>query len=109
MRCKAGDLAVIVNDFRGCEANIGIIVKVAGPPEVHPWCDKLVWTVRPVKRRKLWVLGSPPGDMVLERQWVSKKYPIQHPDEWLLPLGYSPPEPEEEADEVTTIESPTSA
>ena len=109
MRCKAGDLAVIVNDFRGCEANIGIIVQVEGPPQLHPWCGRWVWNITPVKRRKLWVLDGPPGDMVLEYQWVSKKYPIQHPDEWLLPLGYSPPEPEEVADEVTTTESPPSA
>jgi len=38
-----------------------------------------------------------------------KKYPIQHPDEWLLPLGYSPPEPEEEAEEVTATENSISA
>ncbi len=109
MRCKAGDLAVIVNDFKGCEANIGIIVEVEGPPQLHPWCGKVVWSIRPVKRRKLWVLDVPPGDMVLEHQWVSKKNRVQHPDEWLLPLGYGSPGLAQETDEVTTTEIQTSA
>ena len=36
MRCKHGDLAIIVKDFEGCEGNLGLIVKVVGPAEHHP-------------------------------------------------------------------------
>lgn len=36
LRCKHGDLAIIVHKFEGCEGKLGVIVKVIGPPEPHP-------------------------------------------------------------------------
>ena len=34
LRCKDGDLAVVVGDFPGCEGNIGRIVQVKGPVRI---------------------------------------------------------------------------
>ena len=47
LRCKEGDLAFVVRDFEGCEANLGRLVKVRGPvisrADVGP-----TWLITPV-------------------------------------------------------------
>jgi hypothetical protein len=82
MRCKHGDLAVIVNDFEGCEGNLGVIVEVIGPPEHHPNTPLICWQVVPVRRRKLWLADDEPI-----KEFVSKLNPAMHPDAWLLPIN----------------------
>jgi len=82
MRCKHGDLAVVVNDFEGCEGNLGVIVEVIGPPENHPETPLICWQVVPVRRRKLWLV-----DVVPTKEFVSKRNPALHPDAWLLPIA----------------------
>ena len=83
MRCKHGDLAVIVQDFPGCDGNLGVIVEVIGPPESHPDCELLCWLIRPVKRRKLWLV-SEDGPLL---EFISRKNQAMHPDAWLMPVG----------------------
>jgi hypothetical protein len=34
MKCKHGDLAIIVDDFEGYKGNIGLLVRVIGPAEI---------------------------------------------------------------------------
>lgn len=82
MRCKHGDLAIIVHDFHGCEGNIGVIVKVVGPPESHPATEHICWVIKPVKKRKLWVIDK----HGCRQEYVSKKNEAMHPDAWLLPI-----------------------
>ena len=41
LRCKDGDLAFIVGELPGCEANIGRIVQVRGPAHVSEQCGDL--------------------------------------------------------------------
>jgi hypothetical protein len=41
LRCKHGDLAVIVGEYPGCEANIGRIVQVRGCYRAVGWAFEL--------------------------------------------------------------------
>jgi len=80
LRCKDGDLAIIVEDFLGCEENLGVIVKVIGPPTRVKTCNLTCWYVYPITRRKLWVVDP------LEKVRVSKTKTVLHPDRLLLPI-----------------------
>ena len=82
MRCKHGDLAIIVQDFPGCEGNLGILVEVIGPPTSHPDTELICWIIKPVKRRKLWLLD----EGVPKHEYISKRNEAMHPDPWLLPI-----------------------
>lgn len=82
MRCKHGDLAVIIHDFDGCKGNLGILVEVIGPPTSHPDTEHTVWLIKPLKRRKLWLLDED-GPV---HEFISKKNEAMHPDPWLLPI-----------------------
>ena len=82
MRCKDGDLAIIVQDFPGCEGNLGVLVEVVGPPTSHPDTEHTVWLIKPLKRRKLWLLDED-GPV---HAFISKKNEAVHPDPWLLPI-----------------------
>jgi hypothetical protein len=33
MKCKHGDLAIIVDEFEGCKGNIGLLVRLTGPAD----------------------------------------------------------------------------
>ena len=93
LRCKAGDLALIVHDEPGCESNIGRIVQVRGPMIVDSRALPC-WLIKPVVR-KLWKVndnGSISSEIVY---W--KSY-IEHPDCWMVPLR--PPESDEQAGEL---------
>ena len=53
LRCKEGDLAVIVGEYPGCEANIGRIVQVRGPAQLTEQSrDLMSWIIRPISRKK---------------------------------------------------------
>ena len=86
MRFKHGDLAVIVQDFVGCEGNLGIIVQVFGPPTKHPDCEHLCWQIMPVGRRKLWLVGD---GKPAAYEFISEKNQALHPDPWLEPVSKS--------------------
>lgn len=84
MRCKEGDLALVVKEERGCEQNIGRIVRVHGPI----WCGG--------EHGPTWVISSADGLPWLP--WLYRRRDgsvgitttrdraIDHPDAWLLPL-----------------------
>jgi hypothetical protein len=82
MRCKHGDLAIIVKDFEGCEGNLGLIVKVVGPAEHHPDTELICWQVIPLSRRKMWIAD----EGVAQHVYLSKKFQALHPAPWLLPI-----------------------
>jgi len=88
LRCRDGDLAVIVGELYGCEANIGRIVQVRGPAMPNEQFGGLMsWIIRPVSRKKMINLYHPD---VLISERVTWKSNIQLADCWLLPIR--PPE-----------------
>ena len=94
MRCKHGDLAIIVGDFPGCEGNLGIIVKVIGPPELHHPVQMVCWSIYPIKRRKLWLVD----EAWISKEPVSKHNTALHPDCWLLPIYGNEPQSADKLD-----------
>ena len=86
MRCKEGDMAVIIKDFPSCEANLGVIVKVVGPPLSVLFMPEALWPVVPVSGTKLLAINNdcsgPP-----ELMNFKKVAYVLHPDAWLMPLN----------------------
>jgi len=83
LRCREGDLALIIREEPGCEGNIGRIVTVRGPLNITPdrgpsWLIKPVqaepWAVRNYRLQDIWIGIVTHNDL------------IEHPDEWLLPI-----------------------
>lgn len=99
LRCKHGDLAVIVGEMPGCELNIGRIVEVRGPAMINQQCGFICWRIRTVTRKKLINL-YPSGELVAER--VTWKSRTQHPDCWLIPIR--PPADDNDISEPETNE-----
>ena len=83
LRCKDGDLAVMIGDMPGCESNIGRIVEVRGPAKLNKQCGLICWRIRTVIRKKLINL-HPSGELIAER--VTWKSRTEHPDCWLIPI-----------------------
>jgi len=98
LRCRDGDLAVIVGEFPGCEINIGRIVKVRGPAHFSEQCgEQLCWVIRPISRKKMVNLYIP--DILISER-VNWKSNIKHPDCWLIPIR-----PPKEDEDICQIES----
>ena len=86
MRCKHGDLAIIIQDFEGCEGNLGVIVRVIGPPIKHPDSPHLCWQIMPVSRTKLWLSGN---GKAAAYELITEENQAFHPDPWLEPVSES--------------------
>ena len=86
MRCKHGDLAVIVHDFASCGGNVGTTVHVIGPPIKHSDSPHLCWQVRPVNRTKLWLSGN---GKAAAYELITEENQAFHPDPWLEPVSES--------------------
>jgi hypothetical protein len=84
LRCRPGDLAVIVQDQPECRANIGQIVRVIG--EYRPFSDEpeFYWLVEPQSSQPSPVLVGTPGSPDCEL--VYDNGPRAHEDGWLRPL-----------------------
>jgi len=93
LRCKEGDLALIIREEPGCESNIGRIVKVRGPLEINAESQLPSWLIKPLIRQ-IWKVAGVKSVSSGIVYWKSR---IEHPDSWLLPLR--PPEPEEQSGE----------
>jgi hypothetical protein len=87
LRCREGDLALVINEEPGCDPNIGRAVTLHAPLVV---CETrgASWTIEPVVPEPWFAIevdGEPP--------WVgtiTRKDGIYHPDAWLLPLRPEP-------------------
>lgn len=86
LRCKEGELAVVIHDEPGCEVNIGRVVTVSGPIKIHDQFGP-TWLIQPTHRAK-WAVTTLSGDVVFDRPPLRL---VEHPDKWLMPLR--PPEP----------------
>ena len=84
LRCKHGDLAVIINETPQCRVNIGLIVQVRGPLEYLGILDLYGWRIKPIHHKKVWVEMRKSTKAVL--QYIYWKYPRCIPDAWLLPI-----------------------
>jgi hypothetical protein len=85
MKCKHGDLAIIVDDFDGCKGNIGLLVRVIGPAEII--MEMSCWQVIPMSGQKMWLIDE---DKACKRT-ITPRIQAIHPDKWLKPIkGNSP-------------------
>jgi hypothetical protein len=78
-RCKLGDIAIIIHDNPGCEANIGRMVTVMGPRRVFP-LRGTVWLIEPVVGNTMTYIEY--GNKVA----IGLATYIEHEDKWLLPI-----------------------
>ena len=85
LRCKDGDMAVIVGDVPGCEGNIGCLVQVRGP--TIKLSGYICWRIKPLDNRKI-LIREFNGVIVSEKVFCNSR--IRHPDCFLLPIR--PPE-----------------
>lgn len=83
LKCKAGDLALVIHDEESCQSNIGRLVHVRGPVQFSGYYGMSCWLIKPLHPASWAVVES--GQSVRMRRigWSSR---IDHPDEWLLPV-----------------------
>jgi hypothetical protein len=81
MRCKLGDLAVILYDVPGCETNIGRVVAVSGPVDINQH-GHATWVIQPVTPAP-YIIQSVGGGF---RHRSFEEPDILHPDDWMLPV-----------------------
>ena len=74
MRCKHGDLAIIVDDFDGCKGNIGLIVRVIGPAEIV--LEMACWQIIPLSGQEMWLVDEGNAEKAL----VTPSTQAIHPD-----------------------------
>jgi len=82
LRCKEGDLALVIREDTGCDTNVGKLVRVAGPVEMNDRGQQ-TWLIEPVKHEDWWsvsVAGEP------YQRAVTFASRVEHPDDWLLPI-----------------------
>lgn len=82
LRCREGELALIIREEPGCECNIGRTVTVHGPLEFCPGRGP-TWLIDPVEPEP-WAVFRPDG-----ATWsgpITLEHRIEHPDAWLLPI-----------------------
>lgn len=83
LRCRPGDLALVIYDEESCATNIGRLVRVRGPLEADSQSCLPSWLIRPLDRR-LWRVAFPSGWVQSMRVgWIDR---VEHPDAWLLPI-----------------------
>lgn len=82
IRCRPGDLALVIHDEPECASNIGRFVEVDGPLTLNRDLNLLCWLVRPVVRAPYAVIDRQGCAMQLV-DWESL---VEHPDAWLLPV-----------------------
>ena len=81
LRCRPGDLAIIVNDLPGGESNLGRLVKIYGPIR----CDETLgptWLIVPVSRTQ-YAVHKKRGIVSMV---VRLRHGIEHPDAWMMPI-----------------------
>lgn len=101
-RCKNGDVAIVLRDSPGCEANIGRLVEVRGPCSSSCYPGMVSWWIKQIDRNAKWCVFETDGSITME--WLTWSSKVQHPDTWLLPIRPG------EADEslVTLADKPQS-
>ena len=83
LRCKDGDLAVVINDTIDCRQNLGHIVQIRGPVRTLKQSGMLGWLIKPLHKR-VWGVRELDGRHVKERVFWSSG--VFHEDAWLMPI-----------------------
>lgn len=82
LNCKAGDLAIVISEEAGCEANIGRCVRVQYTLRETQW--GLMWHVIPEGGDPQWVCTDSKGKVHL---LDTRKRRAFIPDVCLMPIG----------------------
>ena len=82
LRCKAGDIAVVLHDTPECASNIGRFVRILGSLEFSGNLGKWCWLIVPVGSG-LWMVERG-GRVSPER--VTNRSRVEHPDDCLKPI-----------------------
>jgi hypothetical protein len=83
LRCKDGDLAVVINDTIACRQNIGRVVQVRGPVRKLKQSGMQGWRIKPIHKR-VWGVTELDGRNVKELVFWSSG--VFHEDAWLMPI-----------------------
>lgn len=83
LRCKSGDLALVISDEEFCRQNIGKLVRIAGPLGYNRRLKKMCWLIEPVKP-ELWQCINSKQEHY--QRLVTFASNVEHPDDWLLPI-----------------------
>jgi hypothetical protein len=86
LRCRPGDLAVIVQDEPECQGNIGHLVRVIKESDEFPDELGFHWEIVPLSSQPSAVLISSYRDKCLNREVIYDNGPRAHLDAWLRPL-----------------------
>jgi hypothetical protein len=83
LRCRDGDIALVVKETPICNANVGKLVRVRGPAKTVILTQMPGWQIKPLHRR-LWSVEKLNGRFL--RELVNWDSCVFHEDAWLLPL-----------------------
>lgn len=89
LRCKDGDIAVVIKDTIDCRQNLGRIVKVRGPVRKLKQSGMIGWRIKPLHRH-VWGVTELDGRSV--KELVTWKNCVYHEDAWLMPIRPQTPE-----------------
>ena len=89
LRCKDGDLAVVINDTIACRQNIGRVVQVRGPVRKLKQSGLQGWRIKPIHKR-VWGVTELDGQNVKELVFWSSG--VFHEDAWLMPIRPQSPD-----------------
>jgi len=83
LRCRDGDIAIIIKDTAICSSNVGRLVRVRGPASILIKSQMPGWRIKPLYRRRLSIEDL---DGTFTRELVNWGSCIFHEDDWLLPI-----------------------
>ena len=89
LRCKDGDLAVVINDTIACRQNIGRVVQVRGPVRKLKQSGMQGWRIKPIHKR-VWGVTELDGRNV--KELVFWRSGVFHEDAWLMPIRPQSPD-----------------
>ena len=89
LKCKHGDLALVLYDTPGCEQNIGKVVMVRGPTNLVIQTQMMGWQIKPLFPEPWRVVKRKGG---IKSEVVDWDICVLHEDAWLMPLRPLPPD-----------------
>jgi hypothetical protein len=84
LKCKEGDMAVVIHDTPKCIDNIGRIVQIRGPVRMNAKLKRRCWSIRPLDSTQ-YAVEDHQGR--LTREVVDWDSLVEHPDAWLHPIS----------------------
>ena len=99
LKCKDGDLAVVINDTIDCRQNLGRIVRLRGPVRVLKPSGMLGWRINPLHPTP-WGVTEINGRSV--NALVTWQGCVYHEDAWLMPIR--PHDVQQKVDTATAAE-----